>query len=462
AQCTRGSTRSRLYRQYYRGVSVAREMKDSGVAWVGAIPLAWKIQRLKDCAQVDLGKMLTPEPKSLNDELLPYMRATNISEGEILRSSLKEMWFSKAESRKLQLRNGDILVTEGGDIGRPLFVTGLLEDERIGFQNAANRIRWRSNAKFLYFWMSWMYDSGFHINNVNVVSISHLTKEKLEIVPIVIPPLAEQLAIADYIDQQTALIDQRLCTLEEKKTVLAELRKATIHEAVTKGLNKNAKMKESSIAWIGEVPAHWSVYTLKSVASVNDNVLSENISAESIIEYVDIGAVSADKGIEFTQSMTFIDAPSRARRLVKHGDVIISTVRTYLRAIAPVFQPPSNLVVSTGFAVIRARKKVISEFIRYSLQDESFMSEVTARSIGVSYPAINANELMSIQIVVPTVCEQRAIAAYLDQQTQHIDAQLATLDEQAQVLKELRKAIIHEAVTGKIDLSGVVSGKEKR
>lgn len=213
-------------------------------------------------------------------------------------------------------------------------------------------------------------------------------------------------------------------------------------------------MKDSGVAWIGEIPLGWEVYTLKSVASVNDNVLNEGVAADSIIEYIDIGSVSADKGIEFTQTLAFGDAPSRARRLVKHGDVIVSTVRTYLRAIAPIVQPPSNLIVSTGFAVIRPRKKVVSEFIAYSLQDDTFMSEVAARSIGVSYPAINANELMSIQVIVPPLPEQRAIADYLDRQTALIDAQLATLAEQARVLKELRKAIIHEAVTGKIDLAG--------
>lgn len=81
------------------------------------------------------------------------------------------------------------------------------------------------------------------------------------------PPLPEQLAIADYLDRQTALIDQRLATLAEKKVVLAELRKATIHEAVTKGLNKNAPMKDSGVAWIGEIPQGWGVVRFKDLMS---------------------------------------------------------------------------------------------------------------------------------------------------------------------------------------------------
>lgn len=206
-------------------------------------------------------------------------------------------------------------------------------------------------------------------------------------------------------------------------------------------------MKDSGVAWIGKIPHGWEVRTLKSVASVNDDVLNENIAADLIIEYVDIGSVSFDKGIEVTQIVEFGNAPSRARRLVKHGDIILSTVRTYLRAIAPIIQPSSNLVVSTGFAVIRPRKNIVFAFIKYSLQDDIFMNEVAARSTGVSYPAINANELMAIQVVIPPIPEQRAIAKYLDRQTVLIDQRLSTLEEKKSVLAELRKATIHEAVT---------------
>ncbi len=206
-------------------------------------------------------------------------------------------------------------------------------------------------------------------------------------------------------------------------------------------------MKDSGVAWIGKIPHGWEVRTLKSVATVNDDVLNENLAADLIIEYVDISSVSFDKGIEVTQMMEFGNAPSRARRLVKHGDIILSTVRTYLRAIAPIIQPPSNLVVSTGFAVIRPRKNIVFAFIKYSLQDDFFMGEVAARSTGVSYPAINANELMAIQVVIPPISEQCAIAEYLDQQTALIDQRLSTLEEKKSVLVELRKATIHEAVT---------------
>jgi type I restriction enzyme S subunit len=99
------------------------------------------------------------------------------------------------------------------------------------------------------------------------------------------------------------------------------------------------KYKDSGVEWLGEVPEHWEVKPLKSIASFNDEVLPESFSADEEIEYVDIGSVSLAGGIERTETMGFGDAPSRARRKVRDGDVIASTVRTYLKAIAPVVSP---------------------------------------------------------------------------------------------------------------------------
>jgi len=442
---------------------MARAMKDAGVAWIGKIPRGWAIRRLKDCAQVDLGKMLTPEPKSATDELLPYMRATNISEGEIRRSSLKEMWFSTAEAKKLRLRNGDVLVAEGGSIGLPLFVAGLMDGENICFQNAANRIRWGDDAKFLYFWMSWIYESGFHLNNVNAVSISHLTKEKLEVVPITYPPLLEQRAIADYLDQQTALIDQRLSTLAEKKSVLAELRKATIHEAITKGLNKTSPMKNSGNLFIGKIPAHWKIRRIKDIST---KIGSGKTPLGGSSVYVPDGVMFLrsqnvwDEGL-FLDDVVYIaetvDTEMRGSR-IKVGDILINVTGASIGRSCIV---PEGIVanVNQHVCIVRLRNKRIASFVARSMQAYATQRQIAEAQVGAAREGLNFEQIGNLFVVAPPVDEQLAIANYLDQQTQQIDAQLATLDEQVQVLKELRKAIIHEAVTGKIDLSGVVAGR---
>ena len=114
--------------------------------------------------------------------------------------------------------------------------------------------------------------------------------------------------------------------------------------------------KPSGVEWLGDVPEHWWVKRLKYSASINDEALPETTDPAFEMSYVDISSVDSSRGIVADEKIVFEDAPSRARRVVRGGDTIVSTVRTYLRAITPIRNPTSNTIVSTGFAVIRPRR----------------------------------------------------------------------------------------------------------
>jgi type I restriction enzyme S subunit len=205
--------------------------------------------------------------------------------------------------------------------------------------------------------------------------------------------------------------------------------------------------KPSGVEWLGEVPEHWEEKPLKTVTSINDEVLSESVSTDHEIEYVDISSVSLANGIERTESVIFGDAPSRARRIPRDGDVLVSTVRTYLKAIAPVVSPPSNLVASTGFAVVRPQRGIHPGYLKYALQEEHFIQQVISRSTGVSYPAINASDIARIPLSLPKQSEQLAIATFLDHETAKIDALIAEQQRLIELLQEKRQAVISHAVT---------------
>lgn len=207
------------------------------------------------------------------------------------------------------------------------------------------------------------------------------------------------------------------------------------------------KYKDSGVEWLGKVPEGWEVKPLKAVASHNDETIDESHDADSEILYVDISGVDASKGIQMKEALRFGEAPSRARRIVKNGDVIVSTVRTYLRAIAPVKNPEPNLVVSTGFAVIRSKDRLDPHFSPYVLSAAHFIEQVIARSVGVSYPAINASDLVRIPVPLPTLVEQSAIASFLDHETAKIDSLIAEQEKLIELLKEKRSAVISHAVT---------------
>jgi len=208
--------------------------------------------------------------------------------------------------------------------------------------------------------------------------------------------------------------------------------------------------KDSGVEWLGEVPAHWEVRRLKYVASCNDDVLYEDGDSDRLIRYVDIGNVSEGR-IQGVEEFSFHNAPSRARRLVKDGDIIVSTVRTYLRAIAVIKNPPDEMVVSTGFAVIRPRK-IDGNFLAQALKSDTFVDWVVAESKGISYPAINASELMALSITLPPTEEQSTIAAFLDEKTTQIDQLIENKTRFIELLQEKRAALITKAVTGKFDV----------
>jgi len=270
-------------------------------------------------------------------------------------------------------------------------------------------------------------------------------------IPIPLPPLSEQQAICDFLDQSSGKIDLLIAEQAQLIALLQEKRQAVISHAVTKGLDASAPMKDSGISWLGQMPTGWEVLSLKTVASCNDDVLPEDTTPDQIIEYVEISDVEADRGITRRTAMAFGDAPSRARRRVRPGDVLVSTVRTYLRAIATVPEDCDALVVSTGFAVFRPRR-IHPWFLNYVFHSEYLISEIIARSVGVSYPAINASEIARLPIPLPPPAEQRAIAAFLDRECGKIDTLITEAERAIALLKERRLALISAAVTGKIDV----------
>jgi type I restriction enzyme S subunit len=191
---------------------------------------------------------------------------------------------------------------------------------------------------------------------------------------------------------------------------------------------------------------------LKYAATINDESLTEATEPDYELQYIDIGNVDSYGTVHDVVAYKFEDAPSRARRIARHGDVIVSTVRTYLQAIAPIENPPENLIVSTGFAVIRPNGSLFdARFCKYAVREKHFLWEVESRSTGVSYPAINASDLADIRISLPDVKTQRLIADYLDRETARIDALVAEKEKMLALLEEKRAALISRAVTRGLD-----------
>jgi len=209
--------------------------------------------------------------------------------------------------------------------------------------------------------------------------------------------------------------------------------------------------KDSAVEWIGRVPSDWTLKKLKYVSQINSRSLPETTDEDYEFNYIDISNVDIEKGADLGEKIRFGIAPSRARRVVKRGSSIISTVRTYLKTIAYMDEDVKDVIVSTGFAVVDSNKEIFSKFLYYVLRCEKFVERVCSLSVGVSYPAINPSELSNIVVWFPNKDEQKQIAHCLDYEIRRIDDLIAKKERMIKFLKEERAALINQAVIKGLD-----------
>lgn len=208
---------------------------DDSASWIGLPPSGWLLGQVKHFGTVTLGKMLQSSDKGA-DLLAPYMRAANVQPDGVLDvDDVKSMWFSPRELRMLDLQSGDVVVVEGGigGYGRAAYVAEHFDGW--GFQNSINRIRpfAENDGRYLTYFLLMARQKGFISAYCNIVSMPHLTSEKLEAMPMFLPPPEVQRQIAARLDEQTARIDTLIAKAEEHIALAKERRSALITAAVT-------------------------------------------------------------------------------------------------------------------------------------------------------------------------------------------------------------------------------------
>lgn len=398
-------------------------MKKSHIDWCPVIPDHWEEKRIKDIAFLQSGNSITAMD-FVEDGKYPVYGGNG-------------------------LRGYTNTYTNEGDyvlIGRQGALCGNINYAHGKFYASEHAVVVYPKKEEITLWLG----ETLRTANLNRLSMTAaqpgLAVSTLNLQFIPFPPKDERIRIAKYLDKKLSEIDHQVSILTSKRDAYLRLKKSIINHAVTRGLNTNVKMKDSGIEWIGEVPEHWEVKRLKNVVECNAKSLGENTPKDSIIKYVEISDVDHVHGINNIQSLMFGEAPSRARRITQKGDIIISTVRTYLKAIAKI--EDDDIIVSTGFAVLHPTK-CNGEYLAYYILSESFINRVEMLSKGTSYPAINASDLVSINVLIPPLPEQRVIATYLDDKCAKIDTIVSNLNKQISRYADLKRSLIDEVITGK-------------
>lgn len=286
-----------------------------------------------------------------------------------------------------------------------------------------------------------------------IMMMRHRTyPQQLKNINIPIPPIDEQNKIVNFIEHKEKQINNLIKKQKKLIELLEEKKKTIITEAVTKGLDKSVPMKDSNIDYIGQIPQNWQVTKLKYITLCNKYSLEEQTDKNKQINYIDIGSVTNKDGITDVQEMLFKDAPSRARRIVHADDTIISTVRTYLKAIAYIDEKYDNYICSTGFAVITPKNNIDSKFLFYLLHSDKFICEVERISTGANYPAITPTKLINLKCLMPNIQEQIKIRKYVENVELKINKSIDYKNLLINKLEEYKKALISYAVTGQIDV----------
>ena len=222
-----------IFETVTKGLNPYAEMKDSGVEWIGEIPKGWEVSAVKRHYSITLGKMLESVPQSNDATLENYMCASNVKWGGIDTTTNRQMWFSPIEKEEYLLKEGDLLVMEGGSAGTSAIYRG--EYAPCYMQNSVNRCRSKDGGltHFLYYWMFLVYHSGHVESACNRATIMHLTKEKLGRLPFVYAPKEEQASIVSYLDRKCSLIDAIILEREELIRELGNYKRSLIFETVT-------------------------------------------------------------------------------------------------------------------------------------------------------------------------------------------------------------------------------------
>ena len=431
--------------------------KESGVEWLGEVPKHWEVSLLKRRYQVTLGKMLKSNQTSPNETEEFYLRAANIHWRGVDTTDVKRMWFTPEEKNKLKLCKEDLLVSEGGDVGR----SALWNEEIEGcyIQNSINRIRAREDAdtRFLFYWMSFIKHADYIDMICNKATIAHFTVEKVEATPCVYPPPEEQKQIAAFLDKETTKIDTLIDKQEQLITLLQEKRQAIISHAVTRGLNPNVKMKDSGIEWLGEVPKHWEVSLLKRRYQVTlGKMLKSKQTSPDETEDPYLRAANIHwQGVDTTDVKRMWFTPEEKKKLKLYRDDLLVSEGGDVGRSSLWNEEIEDCYIQNSINRIRAREDADTRFLFYWMYFIKHADYIDMICNKATIAHFTVEKVEATPCVYPPLEEQKRIIAFLDKETAKIDTLIEKCETAIELLKERRTALISAAVTGKIDVRNV-------
>ncbi len=411
---------------------------------VDTIPKDWQIMQMQSVVSLfqtgTWGDELTP-----NEVSYPIIRSTEIEhDGKMNLSTAMKRKVASKQAEKYKLENGDILlVASSGSpdlIGRAAFFIQPHDNIDYLFSNFMMRIRpYNVVAKFLFYWLnSLLYYQFLKSHQQTSTGLRNFPKKEFMVIQLLLPPLPEQKKIAEIL----STVDETITQVDTAIEKTERLKKGLMQELLSKGIG-HKQFKDTEI---GSIPKEWEVKHLGDVTEINKDAKDLPMDyPDHKFLYIDIDSVENGTGkINQAREIMGRDAPSRARRVVYLNDVIMSTVRPYLKAFALIPKNYDGQICSTGFAVLTCKAYLIPQYLLCTLFSKVVIDQCNKMMIGGQYPALNSEQVSKITIPMPLLGEQQQISDILA----NVDEKVEALKTKKQKYEKVKKQLMNDLLTG--------------
>lgn len=431
---------------------MARKMKASGIEWIGEIPEGWEISKVSYFYEVQLGKMLQPQKKSETDTEEKYLCAANVGKNSLSLDTLKTMWFSQTEKHQFDLKEGDLLVVEGGDVASCAIIETPVRN--LFFQNALHRVRPLHNESvaFLRYWLMTAKSYGYIDLICNKATIAHFSKEKFIALPIPVIPQDIQSKIVSFLDLECKQIDDLLSKSRSSIEEYKKLKQAVITQAVTKGVRGEREMKDSGVEWIGEIPKEFDSVQLKFFCKlITDGTHFSPNTVELGLPYITAGDVHGI-GLDYNSAKRISEEDFQL--LVAQGcqplkgDVLLVKDGATTGRVGFV-NSDTPCVILSSVAMLRPADNTDGHYLMYLLESDFLQKQILVSMAGSAMPRTTLTKLTKYIGLFPPPYEQKEIADYLDAKCAEIDGLIAKKEQLVKELESYKKSLIYEVVTGK-------------
>lgn len=425
-----------------------REMKDSGISWVGEIPKEWLCIKAKNIIKSNDGGVWGNEPTNTENDKIVLRSTEQTIDGKWIIEEPAKRDLSKIPYKNCLIKPNDLLITKSSGSSLHIGKTTLADDyfttNECYYSNFLQRIRLQKSYYPLYAWFifnavfvreqfAYMQNSTSGLGNINSTDIENI------IVPI--PTLDEQQRIAEFLDRECGKIDGLKADIQAQIDTLEQYKRSVITEAVTHGLNPSAPMKECSVSWARQIPQHWKVMPNKYLMTKIKNICPI-YKGEDILSLTMYGVIVRDLDAGGKMPSSF-----DGYQYIKKGNLLMCLfdIDVTPRCIGIIKQ---NGITSPAYSQFKMKEIAKARFYYYYYLMLDYTKELLHLAKNLRH-SLTEDQLGAIKQLVPPLDEQQEIADYLDNKCAEIEQIIADKKSQIETLDGFKKSLIFEYVTGK-------------